>query len=34
MNHIIEAHRYIENAKELLKDKAKKVDGLYLDKNM
>jgi len=32
MKHIIEAHRYLENAKEILREKAKKEDGLYLDK--
>jgi len=32
MNHIIEAHRYIENAREILKDKANKEDGFYQDK--
>ena len=32
MKHIIEAHRYLENAKEILRDKAKKEEGLYLDK--
>ncbi len=32
MNHIIEAHRYLENAKEMLRDKAQKEDGYYKDK--
>ena len=32
MNYIIEAHRYLDNAKELLRDKADKEDGLYKDK--
>ena len=32
MNHIQEAHRYVNNAKELLSDKAKKEDGFYNDK--
>ena len=32
MKHIIEAHRYIENAKEILRDKAQKEDGYYKDK--
>ena len=32
MKHIIEAHRYLDNAKEILRDKAKKEEGLYLDK--
>ena len=31
MKHIIEAHRYLENAKEILRDKAQKEDGLYKD---
>ena len=32
MKHIEEAHRYIDNAKELLRDKAHKEDGYYQDK--
>jgi len=32
MKHIIEAHRYLENAKEILRDKAQKEDGYYKDK--
>ncbi len=32
MKHIIEAHRYLENAKEILIDKAQKEDGYYKDK--
>jgi hypothetical protein len=32
MKHIIEAHRYIDNAKEILREKAQKEDGYYLDK--
>jgi len=32
MKHIIEAHRYLDNAKEILRDKAQKEEGLYLDK--
>ncbi|MFN0049049.1 MAG: DUF5618 family protein [Cytophagales bacterium] len=32
MNEIHEAKRYIDNAKEILREKAKKEDGLYLDK--
>lgn len=32
MNHIIEAYRYLDNAKVLLRDKAEKEDGLYKDK--
>jgi Domain of unknown function (DUF5618) len=32
MNHITEAHRYLENAKEMLRDKAQKEDGYYKDK--
>jgi len=32
MKHITEAHRYINNAKEMLRDKAKKEEGLYIDK--
>ena len=31
MKHIVEAHRYIDNAKEILKEKAKKQDGYYQD---
>jgi len=31
MKHIAEAHRYIDNAKEILKEKAKKQDGYYQD---
>ena len=32
MNHIEEAHRYIDNAKQILREKAKKEDGYYKDK--
>ena len=32
MKHIIEAHRYLDNAKEILRDKAQKEDGYYKDK--
>ena len=32
MKHIEEAHRYIDNAKEILREKAHKEDGFYLDK--
>ena len=32
MNHIAEAHRYIDNAKQILKEKAHKEDGYYQDK--
>ena len=32
MKHITEAHRYIDNAKEILRDKAQKEDGYYKDK--
>ena len=32
MKHIIEAHRYIDNAKEILREKAQKEDGYYKDK--
>lgn len=31
MKHIQEAHRYLDNAKEILTDKAQKEDGLYKD---
>ncbi len=31
MKHIIEAHRYLENAKEILRDKAQKEDNYYKD---
>ena len=31
MKHITEAHRYLDNAKEILRDKAQKEDGLYKD---
>ena len=31
MKHIIEAHRYLENAKEILRDKAQKEDKYYKD---
>ena len=31
MKHIIEAHRYLENAKEILRDKAKKEEEYYQD---
>lgn len=32
MTHVNEANRYIENAKEVLRDKADKQDGFYQDK--
>jgi hypothetical protein len=32
MNQILEAKRYIDNAKEILSSKAKKEDGFYTDK--
>ena len=32
MKNIEEAHRYIDNAKEILRDKAQKEDGYYKDK--
>ena len=32
MKHIEEAHRYIDNAKQILKEKAHKEDGYYQDK--
>ena len=32
MKHIEEAHRYIDNAKEILREKAHKEDGYYQDK--
>ena len=32
MKHIEEAHRYIDNAKQILREKAHKEDGLYIDK--
>ena len=32
MKHIQEAHRYLDNAKEILRDKAQKEDGYYRDK--
>jgi len=32
MKHIEEAHRYIDNAKQILKEKAHKEDGFYQDK--
>ena len=32
MKHIEEAHRYLDNAKELLSTKAQKEDGFYHDK--
>ena len=32
MKHIVEAHRYIENAKEILRENAQKEDGYYKDK--
>ena len=31
MNHITESKRYIDNAKEILRDKANKLDGYYQD---
>ena len=31
MKHIIEAHRYLENAKEILREKAQKEDKYYKD---
>ena len=32
MKHIVEAHRYIDNAKEILREKAQKEDGYFKDK--
>ena len=32
MKHIEEAHRYIDNAKQILREKAHKEDGYYKDK--
>lgn len=32
MKHIAEAHRYIDNDKEILRDKAQKEDGVYKDR--
>ena len=32
MKHIIEAHRYLEKAKEILREKAQKEDGVYKDR--
>jgi hypothetical protein len=32
MRNTVEAMRYIDNAKDILREKAKKEDGLYLDK--
>ncbi len=32
MKHIQEAHRYLDNAKEILRDKAQKEDSRYHDK--
>ena len=32
MKHIAEAHRYLDNAKEILRDKAQKEDGAYKDR--
>ena len=32
MKHIQEAHRYLDNAKEILRDKAQKEDGYYKDR--
>jgi len=31
MKHVIEAHRYLENAKEILREKAQKEDKYYKD---
>ena len=31
MKHIVEAHRYLDNAKEILREKAKKEEGYYQD---
>jgi len=31
MNHILQSRRYIDNAKEILRDKANKLDGYYQD---
>ena len=31
MKHVIEAHRYLENAREILRDKAQKEDKYYKD---
>ena len=32
MNNIVEAHRYLNNAKDILKEKALKEDGMYKDR--
>ena len=32
MKHIAEAHRYLDNAKDILREKAQKEDSLYKDK--
>ena len=32
MNNIVEAHRYLNNAKDILKEKALKEDGVYKDR--
>ena len=32
MKHIAEAHRYLDNAKEILREKAQKEDGYYKDR--
>ena len=32
MKNILEAHRYLNNAKDILRDKAQKEDSLYKDK--
>jgi len=32
MKHITEAHRYLDNAKEILSTKAQKEDGFYQDR--
>ena len=32
MKHIAEAHRYLDNAKDILREKAQKEDGYYKDK--
>ena len=32
MNHVAEAHRYLDNAKDILREKAQKEDGYYKDK--
>ena len=31
INHVAEAHRYLDNAKDILREKAQKEDGFYQD---